>query len=273
MFLNSSQFKTYTFELDLRLKLFYCVLKFIIGIHTEKITENYARASNKKSSLYSYKYDVNTRYEYEIDKIESVKKRATYKSKNIPRDITFSQFKRNNGKKKFHQPLNPICRTQTMEYMQYNPNDDAHMLGKEENLVIFSDRGNNNNTDSDEEAIDDDEVSERKLAELMSMNKTFIETKYIKTSFLKTKTFTLFPTADLKLKYIQFDLTAIVNLLNRFNLKNKVYDTFDYFNKSLTEMKSSTSPYLTRAKEIGKLNLFNKFFDNESLLRANNMLD
>ena len=273
LFLNSSQFKTYTFDLDLRLKLFYCILKFIIGIHTEKITENYSRSSKNRSSLYNYKYDVNTRYEYEINKIENVKKRATYKSKYIPKDISFSQYKRENGKKKFQKPLNPIKRTQTMQYMQYNPNDDAHMLGKEDYLVIFNDRGKNNNTDSDEEEDDDDEVSERKLAELMSMNKQFIESKYIETSFLKTKTFTLFPTAELRLKYIQFDLTAIVNLLHRFNFKNKVYDRIDLFNKSLSEMNSSMSPYLTRAKEIGKLNLFNKFFDNESLMRAKNMID
>ena len=269
LFLNSSNFKTYTFDLNLRIKLFYCVLKFIIGIHTDKKTENNARAS--KSSLYNYKYDVNTQYEYEINKIENVKKRAEYKSKNIPKAINFSEYKRENPKKQtFHKP---IMKTQTMRYTQYNPNDDADMLDKTENLVMFMDRGNNNNNDSDKEDNDNDEESERKLAKLMSMNKTFIETKYIETSFLKTKTFTLFPTAELRLKYIQFDLTAIVNLLNHFNLKNKVYDTFDYFNKHLTEMKSSVSPSLTRAKEIGKLNLFNKFFENESLLRANNMLD
>ena len=298
LYINSFNFKKDPEELWLRLVLFYIILSYFTKINENKKAEHIETAlkdecvTNKSTAWYDYNCDKQQSYLNDLKHYGMDKKKYMEAKRDllIPKNQSFSQYKQQNQIEKM--PKREKIK-KDYHYEPYDYNKDNSYFKLNNYLEKKADRGNPNKGYQDKEDNDNDPDDEAEnlldkvdkllkkqtkdsKADLEKKKKIDLE-KQRQYAFRKSKTFTLLPTADINYKYIEFDLTAIIDLLIHFNFKYNIFDDIDKANKTLSECPLGTDNtikgFIARAREVGKLNLINKYFDNESLLELSNKMN
>ena len=308
LYLNSVDFNNNEIALELRLKLFYIILKHFDNIQENKHNDimNINNKSEKLSLRYKYNMEERLRHRHDLKYVYNGRG-DLYKSRKR-QYVSYSQYKKNNNYTN-DQRASKSSRVRQTEftYVKYNDKEDLDLLNKDEYYKINenisslkkrfteeadSDQENvsvddietepqqqhsgvDDETEPEEHSDVDDESSQISGASSEISSEILIsdEPTYVTfNNFIKIKKFSLLPNSKIGSKYIQFDLTSTCDFLSYISIKEKK-NKYNFLTKAEIDLnqarKSSLLTEIERAN--ARIKLYKTFFKADYLMNKNKL--